>query len=133
MRQCEKFLAKGATAGSIGISRGEISVSGHQVLFQYNRIEKLTKSKTTESIDKLKQSKVFSQLKFESGVHRVQRCVYYSFFAHSIKGMIDPMVRVPATLIPPSGFPQQPKLTSFTHQPAVLQCCQSSGTFRFSL
>ena len=79
MRQCEKFAAKGATAGSIGISRGEISVSGHQVLFQYNRIEKLTKSKTTESIDKLKQSKVFSQLKFESGVHRVQRCVYYSF------------------------------------------------------
>jgi len=46
VRQCEKFLAKGATAGSIGISRGEISVSGHQV---------------------------FSQLKFESGVHRVQR------------------------------------------------------------
>ena len=46
IRQCEKFAAKGATAGSIGISRGEISVSGHQV---------------------------FSRLKFESGVHRVQR------------------------------------------------------------
>ena len=106
MRQCEKFLAKGATAGSIGISRGEISVSGHQVLFQYNRIEKLTKSKTTESIDKLKQSKVFSQLKFESGVHRVQRCVYCSFVAHSMKGMLDPTVRVPATLIPWSDYLQ---------------------------
>jgi len=46
VRQCEKFAAKGATAGSVGISRGEISVSGHQV---------------------------FSRLKFESGVHRVQR------------------------------------------------------------
>ena len=31
VRQCEKFAAKGATAGSVGITRGEISVSGHQV------------------------------------------------------------------------------------------------------